>query len=689
VLPATVEPASMTASMTSVGATRAGRVWSGLSARLAADDPALVALRRGARGALSFGLTVLLATGVSAATGQSAMSMGLGFSVSIFGAIIAREAEQRARLISTSWLLATAAASFCLSALIRDRWLNHLVFVALLFVVVYARRWGDRANAAGFGAFTSFFLAAFLQPDPPGLRWHLLGVGLAGVAIVLVQLVLVPQRPALSVARARRVITRQLGRWLAALEACCAGLGARSALQREQALLEKAVSRARAQLDAITVTAAARDAISLALFELDGATERLRRVMPARGPAPADRQHVRRARRRVTEVRWHAAPDVSPATALGDALEALVGAHARLMRLRLDEPGTTPETTAPSSSATAADSSSSAGLSLQTRLAIQASAACALAIIGGEWLSPERWYWAVITVFVMFTGTASRGDALYKSLQRLLGTVLGVLAGIGLIELFGHEPRPLFVLLLLAIFATHYSFTDRFALMSFFLTIMLALLFAVLGRFSTHLLWLRLEETAIGAVAGILVAAVLIPRPTHPHVRERLIELTDAIAAFAGAALDRLAQGSDAPLGAQSRAYERADEALRAGVRPWRLDRFAGGAALYDVIVEQLQRCSSWLHELSLLARTAAGASDAAFERALERERAAFDARLRSLSEGREVPAPASPLEEDREARCHDAQLTTVARSLHGLAEALARIDHALRHAPGSPLVRF
>lgn len=118
----------------------------------------------------------------------------------------------------------------------------------------------------------------------------------------------------------------------------------------------------------------------------------------------------------------------------------------------------------------------------------------------------------------MFSGTASCGDAIYKALQLLLGTVLGVLAGIGLVSLVGREPLALF-LLLGAIFLTYHSFTERFATMSFFLTIMIALFFALLGRFSEQLLWLRLEETAVGAVAGTLSAAVLVPRPTHSHAR--------------------------------------------------------------------------------------------------------------------------------------------------------------------------
>ena len=56
--------------------------------------------------------------------------------------------------------------------------------------------------------------------------------------------------------------------------------------------------------------------------------------------------------------------------------------------------------------------------------------AASLAIVIGEALSPSRWYWAVIAAFVIFAGTNSWNETLTKGWARLIGTVLGVPAGV-------------------------------------------------------------------------------------------------------------------------------------------------------------------------------------------------------------------------------------------------------------------
>jgi uncharacterized membrane protein YccC len=680
-----------------------------LYARAMANDPGHLALRRGARGVLSFALTVALVRALSAWTGQSVMSMSLGFSVSIFGAVMAREAEPRARLGSTLGMLAAAGIFFCVSASITERWLNHVLFVGLVFLVVYARRWGDRAQAIGFGAYTSFFLASFLSPPPQALGWHLVGLGLATVAVLAVQLLLVPQRPARSFRRVRKVLTQRLDALLEAIDRHCSQKGnsdlARRTLRREVAYFQATIATARRQLDAITVGWQARNDISFALFELEAATERLARA--ARGSAAGACASGDRERISVLRAELRRGPavvfDDAPPSALGDALNALRATHRSLLEVQVEQQGgQAPDLGAgvPLASGPTAVAGE-VGLSLQTRLAIQAAVACGLAILGGEWLSPQRWYWATIAVFVMFSGTVSRGDALYKSFQRLLGTVLGVIAAMGLLAWLGSDRDVLLVLLLVAIFASYYFFTERYVAMSFFLTVMLAVLFAVLGRFSRQLLWLRLEETAIGAVSGILVAAVLLPRSTHAQVWDNFVDFMDALRQFVDAWLERLEEEGGEPLGALTRKVERADEALRSALRPWRLASVDGGAHLYDDVLEELSASSRWLHELTLVTPPRGGALDDAIRRALAEQHQHFDARLRQLrggakadtaleardavgADGRAWPARPAALDSV------EPRIEAAARALRNLAEALTRATSALRRARrGAPLLRF
>jgi uncharacterized membrane protein YccC len=66
--------------------------------------------------------------------------------------------------------------------------------------------------------------------------------------------------------------------------------------------------------------------------------------------------------------------------------------------------------------------------------------------------------------------------------------------------------------------------------MIFFVTIMLGQLYTVLGTFSDSLLVLRLEETAVGAFAGVAVALLIAPLSTHDTARAARNELLTAMA---------------------------------------------------------------------------------------------------------------------------------------------------------------
>lgn len=617
-----------------LGGGRLARAWRGLrrdlGAGLSAADPGWIALKRGARGALAFGLTVLLVRGAATLTEQDPLAMGLGFSVSIFGAVVAREAEQRARLLSTWCLFATAGASFCVSALLTNRWLNHAAFVAVVFAVVYARRWGDRASAAGFGAFSSFFLAAFLSPSARELPGHLLGLALAALAVLGVQVLIVPQRPLASARRIQRALALQIDAARAALGR--GGERSGGSPRRALARLELGIRRARAQLEAVIADSARRDRLAVASLRLETAAEALSRHAGLAAGERAGRGAALDAalaelRDALGALGAHALPEGGRVTAqprvtaeLGDTAEpAVAGLDAARDRAARDADPLSPAAPPPA-------------VPLQARLAIQAGVACALAILAGEWLSPERWYWAVITVFVMFTGTVSRGDAIYKSLQRMLGTVLGVVAGLGLVSLVGDARGATFSLLLASIFATYYFFSERFAVMSFFLTITFALLFSLLRRFSGQLLWLRLEETALGALSGILVAAVLLPWRTRSHARDRLIELLGAADRSVSAALDPLPGDRLAALGAPIRAYQRAQDEVLAALRPLRLVPGPGFRRLYAEARDGLRQSRASLRALLGDATPAAGVNAAATCRAHELLYASFRRELGALA---------------------------------------------------------
>jgi len=107
----------------------------------------------------------------------------------------------------------------------------------------------------------------------------------------------------------------------------------------------------------------------------------------------------------------------------------------------------------------------------------------ALSVLG-EALDPHRWYWAVLATYFVFLGTASSGETLARAWSRIVGTAIGAAAGV-LAGLLVHGDTGVAVALLFAcLFLSVYLLRASHAMMIFFITASLALLYIVLGRFS-------------------------------------------------------------------------------------------------------------------------------------------------------------------------------------------------------------
>ncbi|MBL1108893.1 FUSC family protein [Streptomyces sp. 5-8] len=203
-----------------------------------------------------------------------------------------------------------------------------------------------------------------------------------------------------------------------------------------------------------------------------------------------------------------------------------------------------------------------------TRAAVQVAVGSLLAIAGGELLSGQRWYWAVLTCWIVFINTASTGEILVKGYRRLLGTVLGVVAGIGLAGLVGHHTWTAFALVLVFIFAMFYTAPLSYTLMSFFVTAMLGLLYTLLNTYSTAVLVLRIEETALGAACGVFAAAVVLPVHTDRRTNDLLVAALDRLAEVTRGAVDQLSGGAGGDLVEQARELDQALADLRAATQP-------------------------------------------------------------------------------------------------------------------------
>ena len=219
--------------------------------------------------------------------------------------------------------------------------------------------------------------------------------------------------------------------------------------------------------------------------------------------------------------------------------------------------------------ATGAATNQPQGLSLSTRQAIQVGIATSLAIVVGELVSPARWYWAVLTAFLVFAGTSSRGDVLSRGWQRIVGTIGGVVTGMGLAVLVsGHELLALVVMFgcaFLALYLVRISQT----MLALWITAVLAVLYGLIGQFSVQTLVLRIEETADGAAMGMLAAYLVLPKRTREAFDEALDDMVDAADAVLAVSAERiLGRESAGPPGQLTRDLHKALSTLRERSKP-------------------------------------------------------------------------------------------------------------------------
>jgi hypothetical protein len=172
-----------------------------------------------------------------------------------------------------------------------------------------------------------------------------------------------------------------------------------------------------------------------------------------------------------------------------------------------------------------------------TRQAFQALAAAAFAVVGGELLSQARWYWAVAAAWWIFVNTASRGETLVRGFRRVLGTVIGIVAGLGIAMPVNGAPVPTAVLVGACVFGIFYTAAVSYSWMMFFVTVLAGLLYGLLGVLNPALLVLRLEETAIGAVGALLAVLLVLPVTTHATTDAWIQRALHAVRDATGAAV--------------------------------------------------------------------------------------------------------------------------------------------------------
>ncbi|MGW6524462.1 FUSC family protein [Streptomyces sp. NPDC054962] len=152
---------------------------------------------------------------------------------------------------------------------------------------------------------------------------------------------------------------------------------------------------------------------------------------------------------------------------------------------------------------------------ITTRQATQATVGAGIALVAGQALSDQRWYWAVGATWWVFVNTTSRGETLVRGFRRFLGTVLGIVLGL-LVALPLHgEPVATALVVAVGVFGIFYSAAVSYTWMMLAVTVMASALYGLLGLLDPALLALRVTETAVGALGAALAVLLVLPVTTH------------------------------------------------------------------------------------------------------------------------------------------------------------------------------
>lgn len=523
--------------------------------RFIASDPALRRLRTAVRVTLSVVVTLAVMFPLLTWWGRPLSSVIVGAIVAIQSSVAVNDPTERARRITTLLMPLPACASLLVATLTRAvPVVQVLAFLVVIFVATYIRRFGPRWFALGFVGFFGYFFAMFLKPTLPGFPAMALCAVCGALAAFLLRFVVLRDAPEGILNRGRRTLRAQVHGLLSSVGELARDpdsakrrreLRTRSVRLNETALmLEDTVqhlaglsesSRELLRRRLLDVELAAENLLTplrQTIARADSTTDLPDVIAPLTRVLRSDATEIRETGRRVAELIEQRG---SPETAM--TVRRLAAGLAELARATgelggghrddeaTDEQADTEDGTDTDTAGEDTSPETDTGLRRpEVRAAVQVTVATGLAILGGHLISPNRWYWAVITAFVVFVSANSRGELLVRAWQRTAGTMLGVVAGILVAaQVTGHIVIEM-GLVLVCVFLAFYFLGYSYSVLTFFITTMLGVVYGILGVFNVGVLETRLAETAVGAAAGVLAAVMILPMRTKVLVRTRFEE---------------------------------------------------------------------------------------------------------------------------------------------------------------------
>lgn len=564
--------------------------------RFVAFDPALSRLRMSARAMISVLLAIAILVGFSFSVHMLPIgAFGLAVVIAFLGSMGVTDKSVRAQAVTRFYaLVAVLVFAFAASLVGPLAIVGDLCFLVVIFFAVYLRKFGQRWFGVGMISFMGYFMGDYLRPAPTDIGWIALAAALTMLITHLVTNYLLPSDPERDFRRALNTIDKRINLVLTKLLEASNGAGPldRKALGRHMSQLRDIVLMAegfipQGEAGSLAARGPASD-LAVALFDLQLVVERLVAIADqSLPPAPLLETVLDLKGAHIDLSRL---PEVDAADAAAPAptrlLLRIVNSRARIETVLGNRPSPAFVSTEPGTTPPAAALPGTAGVKSLVPEAlqrpIQVTLACAIAMGIGLALSPARWYWAVLTAFIVFNNARSRADTAVRALQRSGGTFAGLIGGTILATLLNGHVYIAGIAIPVLFFLAFYVLQTSYSLMIFFITLALALIYGLLGSFTPQLLVLRLEETVVGSIAGVFCAFFIFPARAGQSVATALDKYLNALRELITAARNR-AHGAPEPqhLLARSRLLDRAYAELAMAVRPlggpWRaVTRFGG-----------------------------------------------------------------------------------------------------------------
>lgn len=561
---------------------RLSRLWD----RFIAFDPAFSQLRLASRAILSLLISAAILVAVMLKFGAlPPAAYGLTAVISFNSSMAVRDKGAQAQLITRVYSMLAALASVFAAALLSPiPVVADIGFLVVIFAAVYIRKFGPRWFAVGMIAFMAYFMGDYLQPRPKDIGWLALAAAVSFGVTQIVTNYILPSDPERDFRRALTTIDKRINLILAELfEAARDGAPIdRRALNERVSQLRDIVLMAEGFIpqgeDGSLAARGAASDLAIALFDLQLVVERLvGAAYTALPPADLLQAVISAEGRNIGASPLVTLPHDGADSAFATRLLLRVArARARVEATLGPSPapafvsgGTKPPGPPAGKPKAAGNGESRPLVPLEFQLPIQVTLASAIAIGVGVLVSSSRWYWAVLTAFIVFNNTKSRADTAMRALQRSAGTFAGLIGGTIIATLLNGQLVLPAVLIVVFFFLAFYLLQTSYSLMIFFITLALALIYGLMGSFTPQLLALRLGETVVGSLAGVLVAFFVFPARAASGAADALDKYLKALSELVVAARAR-AHGAPEPqhLLARSRLLDRAYADLANAVRP-------------------------------------------------------------------------------------------------------------------------